>query len=198
MLAASLVWLTASGAACGRIGHASPPETAVPPPLPGQRSDVFTTARPSILVALREHFGILPAATQPVEFPHDAHIVKAVSCTTCHTTVTRSAVAGLPGIKTCMKCHETVVAGRPRIQRISQMADKGLDLSWQRVYGYVPQAHVRFNHAPHVRAKVECSTCHGDVGKQTVTRRNVDLNMGFCVTCHRANSAPDDCLTCHT
>jgi len=77
------------------------------------------------------------------------------------------------------------------------MREKGIDLAWQRVFNYAPQAHVKFNHAPHIRAKVECSTCHGNIGQQTVAQRNVDLNMGVCVTCHREKKAPTDCLTCH-
>ena len=56
---------------------------------------------------------------------------------------------------------------------------------------------MRFNHAPHIRAKVECATCHGDVAKQTVAERIVDHSMGFCVNCHREKKASNDCLTCH-
>ena len=63
------------------------------------------------------------------------------------------------------------------------------------MYGYTQQAHVKFNHAPHIRAKVECSTCHGNIAQQTVAQRNVDLTMGFCVNCHREKKAPTDCLT---
>ena len=96
-----------------------------------------------------------------------------------------------------MICHNTIATDRPRIQQITAMREKGLDLAWQRVFGYTAQAHVRFNHAPHIRAKVECSTCHGDIAQQTVAQRNVDLTMGFCVNCHREKKAPTDCLTCH-
>jgi Cytochrome c7 and related cytochrome c len=56
---------------------------------------------------------------------------------------------------------------------------------------------VKFNHAPHIRANLECSTCHGDIAHQTVAQRNVNLDMGACVTCHRQKNAPNDCLTCH-
>ena len=59
------------------------------------------------------------------------------------------------------------------------MQEKGLDLAWQRVYGYTQPAHVRFNHAPHIRANVECSTCHGDIAHQTVAQRNVDARHGL-------------------
>ncbi len=86
---------------------------------------------------------------------------------------------------------------RPLIKQIAAMQEKGLDLQWQRVYSYAPPAHVRFNHAPHIRAGVECSTCHGDIAHQTVAQRNVDLHMGFCVSCHREKHAPNECVTCH-
>ena len=120
-----------------------------------------------------------------------------LSCDTCHEGVMTGPVAGLPSVKTCMICHEAIATDKPRIQQITALRDKGLDLAWNRVYGYVPEAHVKFNHAPHIRAKVECSTCHGNLAEQTVAQRNVDLNMGFCVSCHRENKAPTDCLTCH-
>jgi len=96
-----------------------------------------------------------------------------------------------------MSCHRTVATNRPRIRQITQMREEGRDFAWKRVFGYPAQSHVRFNHAPHIRAKVECSTCHGNIGAQRVAQRNVDMTMGFCVNCHRERKAPDDCLTCH-
>ena len=50
---------------------------------------------------------------------------------------------------------------------------------------------------PHIRNNVDCTTCHGDVAKGTVATRNVEHTMGFCVDCHRAKKASNDCLTCH-
>jgi hypothetical protein len=44
---------------------------------------------------------------------------------------------------------------------------------------------------------VDCATCHGDIAHQTVAQRNVDHTMGFCVDCHKAKKASNDCLTCH-
>jgi hypothetical protein len=96
-----------------------------------------------------------------------------------------------------MICHNTIATSRPRIQRITALRDQGLDLAWQRVYGYPEEAHVRFNHAPHIRADVECATCHGNIGARTVAQRNVELTMGFCVNCHNERQAPVGCLTCH-
>ncbi|MCC7007982.1 MAG: cytochrome c3 family protein [Acidobacteria bacterium] len=168
------------------------------PPLPGERSGVFTTARPSVMAAVREHFDLRAEPVQPVEFPHNIHIEKGLKCTDfCHATVTKGPRAGLPSVKTCMMCHAALATDKPRIQQITAAAARGEDLAWQRVYGFVPQQHVRYQHAPHIRAGIDCTKCHGDVANQTVARRNVNHTMGFCVTCHRENNAPDDCLTCH-
>ena len=168
-----------------------------PPPLPGQATGVFTTERSTVAEAVSDFFGRRPIGPQPIEFPHDTHIGFDISCDTCHEGVMTGPVAGLPSVRTCMICHIAIATDRPRIQQITAMRDQGLDLQWSRVYGFVPEAHVRFNHAPHIRAEVECSTCHGNVGEMTIAQRVVEHSMGFCVNCHRENDAPDDCLTCH-
>lgn len=167
-------------------------------PPPANPDEVFTPARAGVGAAARDFLGMRPEAVQPLEFPHDVHIKQGLTCTDyCHEGATKSAVAGLPSIKTCMICHAAIATDRPRIQQLAALEAKGLDLAWQRVYGYTAEAHVRFDHAPHVRAKVDCSTCHGPIAQQTVAQRNVDLNMGFCVNCHTERKASNDCLTCH-
>lgn len=166
--------------------------------LPGQSTGVFSTARPTFGAAVDDFFGRRPEPVQPIEFPHNVHVGKQIACTEyCHETVTMGPVAGLPSVRTCMICHNSIARDRPRIQRITEMRAKGIDLAWQRVYGFTEQAHVKFNHAPHIRANVECATCHGNIAGQTVAQRNVDLTMGFCVNCHNEKKASVDCLTCH-
>ena len=96
-----------------------------------------------------------------------------------------------------MICHSQIATDRPLIQQMTEMQDKGLDFNWKRVYDYPRESHVRFEHAPHIRAKVECSTCHGNQAEQTVARRMVNMDMGFCVNCHKQKQASNDCLTCH-
>ena len=167
------------------------------PPI-ADSAQVFTPARPDIGSAARDFFGMTPVAVQPFEFPHDVHAAQGVTCTDyCHESATKGPVAGLPSIKTCMICHAAIATERPRIQQLAALEAKGQDLAWQRVYGYTREAHVRFDHAPHLRAKVDCSTCHGAIAQQTVALRNVDLTMGFCVNCHTERRASNDCLTCH-
>jgi hypothetical protein len=134
---------------------------------------------------------------QPFPFSHQIHLSKGALCTDCHTGVETGPRAGLPSINTCMICHSQIATDRPLIQQITAMEAKGLDLDWNRVYSYFPESHVRFEHAPHIRAKVECSTCHGNQAEQTVARRAVNMDMQFCVNCHKQKQASNDCLTCH-
>ena len=165
---------------------------------PADPSTVYTPAHRTFGSAVNDFFWVRSRPVQPIEFPHKAHVAKGLTCTEfCHDSATTGPIAGLPSVTTCMVCHASIAADRPLIKKIAAWADQGLDLQWQRVYRYTDQAHVKFNHAPHIRAHVECAACHGDVANQTVARRNVDLHMGFCVSCHRERKAPDECVTCH-
>jgi len=164
---------------------------------PPAASAVYTPARATFGQAAREFFNIRPAATQPIPFPHKTHIAKKALCTDCHETVEKGPIAGIPSVKTCMICHSQIATDRPLIKEVTSYSEKGVEIPWQRVYGFTHAAHVRFQHAPHVRANVDCAMCHGDLASQTVAERVVDHNMGFCVGCHRQKGAPNDCLTCH-
>jgi hypothetical protein len=176
-------------------------ESPEPPPgpvLPGQSTGVFTTAHSSFGVALNHFLYRTPEPEQPIEFPHDTHVKNGIACTEyCHESVTMGPRAGLPSVRTCMICHTAIATDRPRIQQITKMQEQGLDLAWQRVFGYPEEAHIKFNHAPHIRAKLDCATCHGNIAEQTVAQRNVEITMATCVNCHNERKAPVDCLTCH-
>jgi hypothetical protein len=165
------------------------------PPPPG--NDVFTPAHRTTAAAARDYFNIKPKAVQPIPFPHKTHIEKKAECTDCHETVEKGPVAGIPSVKTCMICHSQIATDRPLIKQVTSYSERGVEIPWQRVYGFTQEAHVKFNHAPHIRAKVDCASCHGNLAQQTVAERVVDHNMGFCVNCHRQKNAPNDCLTCH-
>jgi hypothetical protein len=186
--------------ACQYIQPTAVPEsttTSTLPALPGQQTGVFTTARPTMAAAVNDFFNRRPVYEQPLDFPHNIHVGKGVECAFCHEGVETGPTAGIPGLRTCMICHDAIATDRPRIQEMAALRDKGLDLAWQRVYGFSAEDHVRFNHAPHIRAKVECATCHGNVAEGTVAQRTVDHTMGFCVNCHNERKASVDCLACH-
>lgn len=197
-LALAAAALSLAAAAGCRLYRPGAPAAPAGPALPGQSAEVFTTARPTLAAALDDFLGRRPDPVQPLEFTHRVHAGKQIGCTEyCHEAATMGPVAGLPSVRTCMICHNTIATTRDRIKRITALRDQGLDLAWQRVYGYPEPAHVRFNHAPHIRAEVACSVCHGSIETQTVAQRNVDLTMGFCVNCHKERNASIDCLTCH-
>jgi hypothetical protein len=160
-------------------------------------SSVFTPAHRTTADAARDFFAIRPAAVQPIPFPHKTHIAKKAVCADCHESADKGPIAGIPSVKTCMICHSQIATDKPLIKQVTGYADKGLEIPWQRVYGFTREAHVRFNHAPHIRASVDCKTCHGDLAAMTVAERAVDHNMGFCVNCHTQKKASNDCLTCH-
>ena len=158
---------------------------------------VYTPARRSAAAAVGAHFGLRSEVQQPFAFSHQIHLDKELACTDCHEGVERGPVAGLPSVNTCMICHSQIATEQPLIKSLAGLQEKGLDLSWQRVYGFTREAHVRFEHAPHIRSGTACATCHGDLKQQTVAGRVVDMDMAFCVNCHKQKQASNDCLTCH-
>lgn len=160
-------------------------------------SSVFTPARTGLADAVGTHFGLRRDPVQPFAYSHRIHLENELVCTDCHQGVESGPRAGIPGVTTCMTCHAVIATERPLIQTLAALQEQGRDLDWQRVYDYPREAHVRFEHAPHVRAKVDCSTCHGDMRQQDVARRVVDMDMAFCVNCHTEKKASNDCLTCH-
>ena len=161
-------------------------------------SGVFTPAHASVAVAVRHFFGLRPEPNQPIAYDHSAHVGKAqMECLDCHTGAIAGPKAIIPDIRWCMTCHKTVATDKPAVQQIAAYFNRGEDIPWQRVYGWNDEAHVRFNHAPHIAASVPCAKCHGDVGAMKVAKRVVDHTMGFCVSCHKEKKASIDCVTCH-
>ena len=137
-------------------------------------------------------------AEQPIQFSHSAHIEKAnMQCVDCHDGATSRAAAGIPSIRKCMLCHQFIATDLPAVQRLTEYWERKHEVPWTRVYGFKEKAAVQFRHAPHARAGVECSSCHGDVPSMTVARKAVNHTMRSCVECHRENGADDDCLACH-
>jgi hypothetical protein len=143
-------------------------------------------------------------ARQPIAFSHRQHVEKQIRCTFCHSGSERYSAADLPGVTLCMSCHSAIKTDSPEIMKVKEYLGKNEEIPWRRLYHLPEQADVFFNHRRHAAAGIECKTCHGDVASQDILRREVDLNMGFCVSCHRLNSGrfrlpalADDCATCH-
>jgi len=170
------------------------------------------------------------APEQPFAYNHKIHAGDyKIDCQYCHSTVTYSKKAGIPGTNVCMNCHSSGVLGfRPfanksdgkRVQKlIGELSNnywsKSKSPEWTRIHN-MPD-HVRFSHAPHVKAllkpgaetKTACIPCHGDVATMDVVAQQESLNMGFCVNCHRTptdkgfvaeyakNGVGTNCGMCH-
>lgn len=138
------------------------------------------------------------AARQPIQFPHKSHVALGMDCLDCHIGADARADAGIPSVQKCMLCHQKLATNKPEVKKVMEFAASGREIPWERVYGFEPEALVRFQHAPHYRANINCSTCHGDMTKATVAEPVVKHNMGTCLTCHRERNASQDCATCHS
>jgi cytochrome c7-like protein/class III cytochrome C family protein len=136
-------------------------------------------------------------AEQPIAYSHKQHIALGLQCLDCHIAADTSASATIPSIKKCMLCHAKIAVDKPEIKKLAGYWTAKREIPWQRVYGFEKEALVKFQHAPHIRAKVECATCHGDMTQATEAQLLVKHNMGTCLSCHRQNRASEDCAACH-
>ncbi len=121
---------------------------------------------------------------QPVPFSHRLHAGELqVSCFYCHGNVERAAVASVPPTQLCMNCHTLVARDKASLEPVRQSASGGLPLMWVRVHKLPDYAY--FPHAPHIRAGVGCSSCHGDVKSMDRIEQVEPLSMSWCLDCHR-------------
>jgi hypothetical protein len=135
---------------------------------------------------------------QPIPFSHELHAgTYKLDCKYCHTSVEVSRHASVPSLNICMNCHMTVKTDSPWIQKITAAYNNGTSIAWQKVH-LLPD-HVKFNHAPHIKAGKDCATCHGPVETMKQIYQFAPLSMGWCVNCHRQpeNHASTNCSTCH-
>ena len=94
-----------------------------------------------------------------------------------------------------------VAADKPEIVKLTGYWERGEAVQWNEVYR-LPD-HVKFNHKRHVKANIQCQTCHGPVQEMSVVYQYPSLKMGWCLSCHRQNldnadhPASMDCVICH-
>jgi hypothetical protein len=134
--------------------------------------------------------------TQPIAFSHKIHASRlGLDCTFCHIYAEKSPQAGVPSVQKCMSCHSVVATERPEIKKLHKYWNNKEPVPWVKVH--VLPSFVYFTHKRHIKAEVKCAQCHGFVQTMDVVRKVSSLKMGWCVSCHRTNNAPTDCLICH-
>ena len=103
------------------------------------------------------------APHQPIFFSHLIHAGKyQIACQYCHADARRSEYAGLPSVERCMGCHKIIGAqDNPEIGKIHDYWRRGQPIPWVRIFK-LPEF-TYFPHKAHVRAGLECGTCHGPI-----------------------------------
>src|SRR5262245_44891826 len=121
---------------------------------------------------------------QPIQFSHAHHVGgMGLDCRYCHTSVEESAFANIPPTKTCMNCHSQIWTNAPILEPVRASFRDNTPLHWTRVHD-LPD-YVYFNHSIHVRKGVGCATCHGPIDKMPLVYQRANLQMNWCLDCHR-------------
>ena len=113
--------------------------------------------------------GVLPipekreGPVQPIFFSHVIHAGSMqIACQYCHANARRSSTAGIPSVERCMGCHKIVAAqGNPEVQKLQGYWERQEPIPWVRIFKLPEFAD--FTHKAHVRAGVQCQTCHGRI-----------------------------------
>lgn len=121
---------------------------------------------------------------QPVPFSHKLHVGELqIHCQYCHAGVEQSEHSPIPTTSTCMGCHIVIKAESPKLALVRESWENGTPIQWRRVHKLPDYVH--FNHSRHIRAQIDCQSCHGNVEVQGVIAQNKPLSMGWCLDCHR-------------
>jgi hypothetical protein len=125
------------------------------------------------------------ARNQPVQFSHQHHVGgMGIDCRYCHTSVEKSAAAGIPPTQTCMNCHSQIWSTSPELEPVRESFRSGKSLEWVRVHDLPEFAY--FNHSAHVNKGMGCTTCHGRIDRMPLVWQEASLQMEWCLECHRA------------
>jgi hypothetical protein len=152
-----------------------------------------------------------PGPIQPIPFSHKHHAGEfKIDCLYCHSGTDESQAAGVPSVEVCMGCHSQFPSEYDEIEGNRILKDhweQKKPIEWIQIHR-LPE-YVQFRHNRHVKAGVACQDCHGPVEEMDKLYMTEDtkwwpwglptekLEMGWCVQCHRAEGASQDCNTCH-
>ncbi len=128
--------------------------------------------------------GVDTVRDQPIPFSHQHHVSElGLDCRYCHTSVEKSAFAGMPSTEICMGCHSQIWKTSDILSPLRESQRNEEPISWTRVND-LPDF-VYFNHSIHVGKEIGCESCHGRVHEMPLMRRASSLLMEWCIDCHR-------------
>ena len=121
---------------------------------------------------------------QPIPFSHEHHVAGlGIDCRYCHTSVEKSATAGLPPTATCFNCHKLIWKDSAMLEPVRASYRSGEPIRWTKIHDLPDFAY--FDHSIHVAKGVGCVECHGRVDKMALMRSEHALQMRWCLECHR-------------
>lgn len=132
---------------------------------------------------------------QPIPYSHKTHLALGLKCSSCHKNPDPGELMEYPEEAFCMTCHRAIKTDSPHVQKLAAAAKAKKQIPWVRIYR-LPDF-VYFSHRVHTEAGAACETCHGPVRERDVITKEVANNMRFCVACHKASGARNECGTCH-
>lgn len=129
-------------------------------------------------------------ASRTATFPHRAHVIAGVTCTRCHSGITKGgSELHLPDDTTCTSsgCHD-----KPHEMRACASCH-GSEAT--RTALMAAREHLIFDHATHVgRSNANCMRCHDGV---TTGSGPLRPPMATCFRCHDDRQAARTCDGCH-
>jgi hypothetical protein len=82
-----------------------------------------------------------------------------------------------------MNCHSQIWVNSPTLEPVRASYRTDQSIPWVKVHD-LPDF-VYFNHSIHVKKGVGCETCHGRVDQMALMSQENNLEMRWCLDCHR-------------
>ncbi|MDX1384944.1 MAG: cytochrome c3 family protein [Thermoanaerobaculia bacterium] len=121
---------------------------------------------------------------QPVPFSHAHHVGGlGIDCRYCHSSVEKSANAGIPPTATCMNCHKQIWSDAPLLEPVRESYRSRRPIEWVKVHDLPDYAY--FDHSVHLANGIGCASCHGRVDQMPLMYQHATLQMEWCLDCHR-------------
>ncbi len=126
-------------------------------------------------------------------FSHSFHVdEQEIECTSCHPEIENSKLSSdrnLPTMEECEACHD--VDDDETCGMCHKVADEPEEL-------INPDRPIDFNHELHLSSGMECSGCHGEVGKVEILTDDNLPDKKTCMNCHNNVKADGSCEKCHS
>lgn len=129
-----------------------------------------------------ENIGFSPH--QPIAFSHKVHSGDyGIKCLFCHTEAENSDFSPIPSTQTCIVCHIALKSESELMKEVNRSYFDTISIIWNRCYKLPDYTH--FSHSRHIRAKIDCASCHGEVETMDTIQQVRALTMLWCLDCHR-------------